>query len=144
MRPHLGRSRPALGCTPFAQPFRMACRQGWPLACYRVSVCSIAWGKTSCGPAPIPACSTSRRRAVSPTFSPFQRPPCPARSQLVKKLNGVTIEAMKAPAVRTKLEGLGAVFVAEDRTKPEYLGKFVRSEIEKWAKPIKASGVSAD
>ena len=67
-----------------------------------------------------------------------------ASPELVKKLNGVTIEAMKAPAVRTKLEGLGAVFVAEDRTKPEYLGKFVRSEIEKWAKPIKASGVSAD
>ena len=67
-----------------------------------------------------------------------------ASPELVKKLNGVTIEAMKAPAVRTKLEGLGAVFVAEDRTKPEYLGKFVRSEIEKWANPIKASGVSAD
>ena len=25
---------------------------------------------------------------------------------------------------------------------PEYLGKFVKSEIEKWAAPIKASGVS--
>ena len=67
-----------------------------------------------------------------------------APAELVKKLNAVTIEAMKAPAVRSKLEGLGAVFVAEDRTTPEYLGKFVRSEIEKWAKPIKASGVSAD
>ena len=67
-----------------------------------------------------------------------------APADLVKKLNAVTIEAMKAPAVRSKLEGLGAVFVAEDRTTPEYLGKFVRSEIEKWAKPIKASGVSAD
>jgi hypothetical protein len=26
----------------------------------------------------------------------------------------------------------------------QYLGQFVKSEIEKWAVPIKASGVSAD
>jgi tripartite-type tricarboxylate transporter receptor subunit TctC len=65
-------------------------------------------------------------------------------ADVVKKLNATMIEAMKAPNVRARLEGLGAVFVSEDRTTPEYLGKFVRSEIEKWEKPIKAAGVSAD
>jgi hypothetical protein len=34
--------------------------------------------------------------------------------------------------------------MAPERRTPEYLGKFVASEIEKWAAPIKASGVSAD
>ncbi len=42
--------------------------------------------------------------------------------------------------MRAKLEGLGAVFVSQDRTTPEYLGKFVQSEIEKWAKPIQGGG----
>jgi tripartite-type tricarboxylate transporter receptor subunit TctC len=67
-----------------------------------------------------------------------------APDAIVKKLNQATVEAMKDPGVRAKLEGLGAVFVSADRTTPEYLGKFVRSEIDKGAKPIKASGVSAD
>jgi hypothetical protein len=34
--------------------------------------------------------------------------------------------------------------VPNDRATPEYLGKFVKSEIEKWAAPIKASGESVD
>ena len=67
-----------------------------------------------------------------------------APAEVVKKLNQATVEAMKAPNVRSKLQGLGAVFVSDDRTTPEYLGKFVLSEIEKWAKPIRAAGVSAD
>jgi len=46
--------------------------------------------------------------------------------------------------VKERLEGLGAVIVSEDRATPEYLGKFVKSEIEKWAAPIKASGVTVD
>jgi tripartite-type tricarboxylate transporter receptor subunit TctC len=67
-----------------------------------------------------------------------------APADVVKKLNAATVEAMKDAGVRAKLEGLGAQFVSAERTTPEYLGKFVRSEIEKWAKPIKAAGVSAD
>ena len=51
---------------------------------------------------------------------------------------------MKTPAVREKLESAGLKFVSDDRTKPEYLAKFVQSEIAKWAVPIKASGVSVD
>lgn len=72
-------------------------------------------------------------------FLPKGAPP-----DVVKKLNEATVEAMKDANVRSKLEGLGAVFVSADRTTPEYLGKFVRSEIDKWAKPIKASGVAMD
>ena len=67
-----------------------------------------------------------------------------APADVVKKLNDAAVQAMKTPAVRERLEGLGAVMVAEDRTSPQYLGEFVKSEIEKWAAPIKASGVSVD
>lgn len=61
---------------------------------------------------------------------------------IVRKLRQATLEAMDDPAVRQRLEGLGAILVAADRTSPEYLSDFVRSEIEKWAAPIKASGIT--
>jgi tripartite-type tricarboxylate transporter receptor subunit TctC len=65
-------------------------------------------------------------------------------ADIVKKLNAAVVEAMKTPWVRERLEGLGAEVVSDDRATPEYLGKFVRSEIDKWAVPIKESGVSVD
>jgi tripartite-type tricarboxylate transporter receptor subunit TctC len=63
---------------------------------------------------------------------------------IVQKLNHATVEAMKTPAVREKLESAGLVFVSDDRTTPDYLAKFVQSEIAKWAAPIKAGGISVD
>jgi hypothetical protein len=57
---------------------------------------------------------------------------------------GPTVEAMKNPAVREKLESAGLKFVSDDRTTPDYLAKFVQTEIAKWAAPIKVSGVSVD
>jgi tripartite-type tricarboxylate transporter receptor subunit TctC len=63
-----------------------------------------------------------------------------APEAIVKKLNDAAVAAMKTPVVKERLEGLGAQIVAEDRASPQYLGKFVKSEIDKWAGPIKASG----
>src|ERR1700722_3452224 len=63
---------------------------------------------------------------------------------IVQKLNHATVEAMKTPELRTKLESAGLEFVAEDRTTPAYLAKFVQDEIAKWAVPIKAGGISVD
>jgi tripartite-type tricarboxylate transporter receptor subunit TctC len=65
-------------------------------------------------------------------------------ADIVKKLNDATVEAMKTPGVRERLEALGAVIVPEDRATPEYLDLFVKREIDKWAGPIKASGVTVD
>jgi tripartite-type tricarboxylate transporter receptor subunit TctC len=64
--------------------------------------------------------------------------------EIVQKLNHATVAAMKTPALREKLESAGLKFVSDDRTTPEYLAKFVQSEIAKWAVPIKASGISVD
>jgi tripartite-type tricarboxylate transporter receptor subunit TctC len=63
---------------------------------------------------------------------------------IVQKLRHATLEAMKTPAIRDKLEAAGLNFVSDDRTTPEYLGKFVESEIVKWAAPIRASGATSD
>jgi tripartite-type tricarboxylate transporter receptor subunit TctC len=63
-----------------------------------------------------------------------------APDAIVKKLHDVAVETMKTPAVKDRLEALGAIVVPEDKMTPEYLDKFVKSEIEKWAAPIRASG----
>jgi tripartite-type tricarboxylate transporter receptor subunit TctC len=63
---------------------------------------------------------------------------------IIQKLNHATVEAMKTPAVREKLESAGLVLVSDDRATPDYLAQFVQSEIAKWAVPIKASGVSVE
>jgi tripartite-type tricarboxylate transporter receptor subunit TctC len=62
----------------------------------------------------------------------------------VKKVNAAAVEAMNTPAVKDRLQGLGAMIVTPDRRSPEYLGSFLASEIKKWEAPIKASGVSVD
>ena len=67
-----------------------------------------------------------------------------APEPIVKKLNEAALAAMKSPLVKERLEGLGAQIVSEDRATPDYLRGFVKSEIDKWAGPIKASGATAD
>ena len=54
------------------------------------------------------------------------------------------METINTPAVRERLEKLGAVVVSNERATPEYLAGFVKSEIKKWSGPIKASGASVD
>jgi tripartite-type tricarboxylate transporter receptor subunit TctC len=65
-----------------------------------------------------------------------------APADVVKKLHDAAVKAMDNPATKERLQGIGAMVVAPDRRSPEYLDGFVKSEIEKWAAPIKASGVS--
>jgi tripartite-type tricarboxylate transporter receptor subunit TctC len=67
-----------------------------------------------------------------------------APQAIVEKLNAAALQAMHTPAVRERLESFGASVVSDSRATPEYLAAFVKSEIEKWAAPIKASGASAD
>jgi tripartite-type tricarboxylate transporter receptor subunit TctC len=63
---------------------------------------------------------------------------------IVKKLNAAVVEAVNTPAVQARLKEAGATVVAPERRSPEYLQKFVESEIAKWAKSIKAAGIVAD
>jgi tripartite-type tricarboxylate transporter receptor subunit TctC len=67
-----------------------------------------------------------------------------APDDIVQRLNSAVVQAMKTPAVRERMESLGATLVSDDRATPQFLGQFVKSEIAKWAGPIKASGVAAD
>jgi tripartite-type tricarboxylate transporter receptor subunit TctC len=63
---------------------------------------------------------------------------------IVRKLRDATVEAMKTPAVREKLEAAGLKIATDDQTAPDYLGRFVQSETAKWAATIKAGGHRAE
>ena len=63
---------------------------------------------------------------------------------IVQKLAKASSDAIDTPAVVARFKAIGVVVTAKDRRSPEYLTKFVKSEIERWAGPIKASGVTLD
>jgi tripartite-type tricarboxylate transporter receptor subunit TctC len=63
---------------------------------------------------------------------------------IVAKMHDAALKTMADPQVRQQLQKLGASIVSGDRTTPAYLGAFVKSEIDKWSGPIKASGAVVD
>ena len=95
----------------------------------------------------MPALATAREQGLtevdvsnwSAFFLPRGTPPA-----IVKKLHDATVATMNASPVRAKLDEMGVDLVAPERRSAEYLHDFVRSEINKWVGPIKASGVNAD
>jgi tripartite-type tricarboxylate transporter receptor subunit TctC len=68
-------------------------------------------------------------------FLPKGSPPA-----IVSKLNAALVQVMNRPAFVERLQKVGLMVVAPERRSPDYLRRFVESEIEKWAAPIKASG----
>jgi tripartite-type tricarboxylate transporter receptor subunit TctC len=63
---------------------------------------------------------------------------------IVQKLHDASVATMETPSVQERLKDIGATIVAPERRSPNYLQNFVESEIQKWARPIKASGVLMD
>ena len=49
---------------------------------------------------------------------------------------------MRSPGVQKRAHDIGASLVATDRRSPEYFTAFVRDEIEKWGKTIRAAGIA--
>jgi tripartite-type tricarboxylate transporter receptor subunit TctC len=63
---------------------------------------------------------------------------------IIQKLHDAAVGTMNTPEVAAQMQKFGADFVAPERRSPEYLQKFIESEIAKWAGPIKALGVTAE
>jgi tripartite-type tricarboxylate transporter receptor subunit TctC len=70
----------------------------------------------------------------------------PARTPgaIVRKLHDATVAAMETPSVRERFKETGTIIVAPERRSSEYLQRFIVSEIEKNAGPIRAAGISMD
>ncbi|AMN44356.1 Bug family tripartite tricarboxylate transporter substrate binding protein [Rhodoplanes sp. Z2-YC6860] len=63
---------------------------------------------------------------------------------VVNKLHAALMTALDTPLVQERLLKLGAVIPKPGQRTPAYLREFVKSEIVKWAGPIKASGAAAE
>lgn len=63
---------------------------------------------------------------------------------IVQKLHDAVIATMNTPAVQVRLKETGTDLVGPERRSPNYLAKFVVSEIERWAAVIKSVGLSID
>lgn len=67
--------------------------------------------------------------------------PAATPSEIVARLNAEAVKALQAPEVREKLAALG--FETQSST-PQAFAALLKSETEKWAKVIKASGARAE
>jgi len=70
----------------------------------------------------------------------------PARTPgaIVRRLNKAMSDALDGPVASERYKRLGNTVALPPQRSPEYLGKFIRSEIDKWAGPIRASGVALE
>jgi tripartite-type tricarboxylate transporter receptor subunit TctC len=64
-----------------------------------------------------------------------------APDAVVKTLNQAAVAAMHTPSVHDRLTPLGAEIASDTEATPQYLADLVKTEIAKWAVPIKAAGV---
>jgi len=63
---------------------------------------------------------------------------------IVHRLSGAASAAMDTPSVRERIESVGINMVPAEQRTAEYLARMLPIEIEKWAVPIRASGVTIE
>ena len=61
---------------------------------------------------------------------------------IVAKLSDALRAAVSDPAVRKRIEEVGALPATGDAATPDYLSRMLKSDIERWSVVIKAVGVS--
>jgi tripartite-type tricarboxylate transporter receptor subunit TctC len=63
---------------------------------------------------------------------------------IVARLHDAVFAAVATPAVKRRLNEIGATVVSPERRSPDYLRAFVASEIAKWAVPIRAAKLAGN
>ena len=63
---------------------------------------------------------------------------------IVQRLAKAESDAIDTPAVRDRLKSIGVVVTAPGRRSPEYLSKFVETELARWKVPLKTAGMIPD
>jgi tripartite-type tricarboxylate transporter receptor subunit TctC len=70
--------------------------------------------------------------------------PKATREAIVQRLNQAISQTLDTPSVHDRFTSIGEEVTAPERRGPEYLAKFVASEIERWSGQIRASGATMD
>ncbi len=63
---------------------------------------------------------------------------------IVDKMHKAIETMIARPDVRQKLEALGLEILPPEQRTPAYLAKFLKADVERWGKVIKAAGISVD
>jgi tripartite-type tricarboxylate transporter receptor subunit TctC len=63
---------------------------------------------------------------------------------IVRRLGQAVSETLDTPSARDHLAAIGEEITPPERRDPEYLAQFVVKEIERWSRPIRASGATMD
>jgi tripartite-type tricarboxylate transporter receptor subunit TctC len=126
---------------------------------YFCALGAAAMGPLQSGNAKGMALLTNERSALFPTLSTAKEQGLPGVDSyfwtafffpkgtpdaIVKKLHAATTETLKTPAVVDRLQKAGVTVIAPELRTPEYLQKFVGTEVEQWGAMIKASGVTIE
>jgi tripartite-type tricarboxylate transporter receptor subunit TctC len=70
--------------------------------------------------------------------------PAGAPKSIVQQLNRATVATLANPTVQQRLKEIGSDLVPPERMTPDYLGRFIAAEVEKWSKIIKTNGISLE
>ena len=63
---------------------------------------------------------------------------------IVDKMHDAIEKMIAKPDIREKMESLGLEILPPEQRKTEYLAKFLKEDIERWGKVIKAAGISVE
>ena len=96
--------------------------------------------------APLPGVPTALEQGLDFEVTSWQGLFLPRETPepIVRRLTQAVDATLDSPSVRDRFESLGEGVIPPERRGPQYFAKFVVDEIDKWAGPIKASGVSVD
>jgi len=78
--------------------------------------------------------------AASTTWTGMLAPVGTPRA-IISKLNATLVEALRSPEVKSRLEEAGAEAVGGS---PAAFGAYIKAELEKWGKVVRATGAKAD
>jgi tripartite-type tricarboxylate transporter receptor subunit TctC len=63
---------------------------------------------------------------------------------IVEKMRNAVETMLTKPEIRQKMEALGLEILPPEQRTPEYLTKFLKEDVERWSKVIKAAGISVE
>jgi len=67
--------------------------------------------------------------------------PAGTPDEIIRRLNGAIVKIVHSPEIRERLEAQGAVAIGDS---PEEFGRYLKAEVAKWSKVVKASGAKLD